>query len=74
MGWPLKENMAGVDLNWEMLARLDEAGSRVFLLGGTEEEVRGARERMEARFDGLCVVGTHNGHFDLSRNENETVL
>ena len=71
---PLKENMAGVDLTWEMLARLDEAGSRVFLLGGTEEEVRGARERIEARFDGLRVAGAHNGHFDLSGEENETVL
>ncbi len=71
---PLRENMAGVDLTWEMLARLDEAGARVFLLGGTEEEVRGARERIEARFDGLRVVGTHNGYFDLSGEENETVL
>ncbi len=71
---PLKENMAGVDLTWEMLARLDEAGSRVFLLGGTEAEVRGARERIEARFDGLRVVGSHNGHFDLSGEENETIL
>jgi N-acetylglucosaminyldiphosphoundecaprenol N-acetyl-beta-D-mannosaminyltransferase len=71
---PLKENMAGVDLTWEMLARLDEAGSRVFLLGGTEEEVRGARERIDARFDGLRVVGSDNGHFDLSGEENETVL
>ena len=71
---PLKENMAGVDLTWEMLTRLDEAGSRIFLLGGTGEEVRGAREQIEARFDGLRVVGTHNGHFDLSGEENETVL
>ncbi|MEE8346216.1 MAG: WecB/TagA/CpsF family glycosyltransferase [Dehalococcoidia bacterium] len=71
---PLKENMAGVDLTWEMLARLDEAGSRVFLLGGTGEEVRGARERIEARFDGLRVVGTHDGHFDLSGDENEAVI
>ncbi len=30
---PLKENMAGVDLTWEMLARLDEAGSRVLRRG-----------------------------------------
>ena len=71
---PLKENMAGVDLTWEMLARLDEAGSRVFLLGGTGDEVRGARDRIEARFGGLRVVGTHNGHFDLSGDENETVV
>ena len=71
---PFKENMAGVDLTWEMLAHLDEAGSGVFLLGGTGEEVMGARERIEARFDGLRVVGSYNGHFDLSGEENETIL
>jgi N-acetylglucosaminyldiphosphoundecaprenol N-acetyl-beta-D-mannosaminyltransferase len=71
---PLKENMAGVDLTWEMLARLDEAGSGVFLLGGTEEEVRGARERIEARFPDLRVVGARHGYFDVSGEENEAVL
>ncbi len=71
---PLRENMAGVDLTWEMLARLDEAGSRVFLLGGTGEEVRGARQRIEARFPDLRVVGAHHGYYDVSGEENETVI
>ena len=71
---PLKENMAGVDLTWEMLACLDEAGSRVFLLGGTEGEVRGARQRIEARFPGLQVVGARHGYFDDAGEENEAVL
>ncbi len=71
---PLRENMAGVDLTWEMLARLDEAGSGVFLLGGTEEEVRGAREGIEARFPDLRVVGDHYGYFDVSGEENESVV
>ena len=70
---PLKENMAGVDLTWEMLTRLDEVGSRVFLLGGTEEELRGARERIEVRFAGLHVVGAHHGYFDASGEESESV-
>ena len=71
---PLRENMAGVDLTWEMLARLDEAGSKVFLLGGTEEEVRGTRERIQARFPGLPVVGVHHGYFDVSGEENGAVV
>jgi N-acetylglucosaminyldiphosphoundecaprenol N-acetyl-beta-D-mannosaminyltransferase len=71
---PLKENMAGVDLTWEMLARLDEAASRVFLLGGVEEEVQGTRGRIEARFPNLTIVGAHNGYFDVSGEENEAVL
>jgi N-acetylglucosaminyldiphosphoundecaprenol N-acetyl-beta-D-mannosaminyltransferase len=71
---PLKENMAGVDLTWEVLARLDEAACRVFLLGGTEEEVQGARGRIEARLDRLRIVGAHHGYFDVSGEESAQVL
>ena len=71
---PLRENMAGVDLTWEMLRRLDEAGARVFLLGGTEEEVQGTKERIEIRFPNLTIVGARNGHFDVSGQENEAIL
>lgn len=70
----LKENMAGVDLTWEMLARLDEADSRVFLLGGTEEEVGGTGRRIAARLPGLQVVGARHGYFDVSGEESEAVL
>src|SRR3990172_11152852 len=61
---PLRENMAGVDLTWEMLARLHEAGASVFLLGGTQAEVDGAQERIGTRFRRLRIAGTHHGHFD----------
>ena len=71
---PLRENMAGVDLTWDVLARLDEAGSKVFLLGGTEEEVRGTQERIQARVPGLQVVGARHGYFDVSGEENEAVV
>ena len=70
---PLKENMAGVDLTWEVLARLDEAGSRVFLLGGTEEEVQDTRRRIEARFPNLTIVGARNGYFEESNRIVELV-
>jgi N-acetylglucosaminyldiphosphoundecaprenol N-acetyl-beta-D-mannosaminyltransferase len=71
---PLKENMAGVDLTWEMLAALDAAGATVFLLGGTEDELRGTTERVRARFPGLRIAGTHSGHFKTSGSENERVV
>ena len=70
---PLRENMAGVDLTWEMLARLDEVQGRVFLLGGTAEEVRRTREQIEARFDNLKVVGARDGYFDVAGPENKRV-
>ena len=71
---PLRENMAGVDLTWEMLARLDEAAASVFLLGGTQAEVSGARERIGARFPRLRIVGAHHGYFDRSGEENDRVV
>ena len=71
---PLKENMAGVDLTEEILARLDKARSRIFLLGGSEKEIQGTRRWIEARFPGLNVVGARNGYFDVQGEQNEEVL
>jgi exopolysaccharide biosynthesis WecB/TagA/CpsF family protein len=71
---PLRQAMAGVDLTWRMLARLDEAGASVFLLGGTEEEVRGARERIEARFQRLTVAGAHHGYVTRSAEATDAVV
>ena len=71
---PLKENMAGVDLTWEMLAALDEISASIFLLGGTDAELRGTEERIEARFARLRIVGAHSGHFDVRGGQNETVV
>jgi N-acetylglucosaminyldiphosphoundecaprenol N-acetyl-beta-D-mannosaminyltransferase len=71
---PLKENMAGVDLTWDMLAALDEISASIFLLGGTDAELRGTDERINARFPRLRIVGAHSGHFDVRGAQNETVV
>lgn len=70
----LKENMAGVDLTWQVLSELDEGACGVFLLGGTKAELDGTRARIEARFARLRVVGARNGHFDTQGRENEEVV
>jgi N-acetylglucosaminyldiphosphoundecaprenol N-acetyl-beta-D-mannosaminyltransferase len=71
---PLVENMAGVDLTWQMLAALPEAGATVFLVGGTNAELRGARREIESRFPDLRIVGTHSGHFDTAGAENDALI
>ncbi len=71
---PLRQHMAGVDLTWEMLARLDEARARVFLLGGTEQEVSATRHRIEARLRGLDVVGARHGYFRPTGEENDRIV
>ena len=71
---PLKENMAGVDLTWEMLTALDEIGATIFLLGGTQTELLGTQERLESRFPHLLVVGAHSGHFSLRGPQNDAIV
>lgn len=71
---PLPQNMAGVDLAWEMLARLADAGASVYLLGGAEEENRRARERIAQRLPALRIAGARHGHFDPRGDENERVV
>src|SRR4030067_1159129 len=49
--------MAGADLTEEMLAQLDRAHSRIFLLGGSEKEIQGTRRGVRGRFAGSQGVG-----------------
>jgi N-acetylglucosaminyldiphosphoundecaprenol N-acetyl-beta-D-mannosaminyltransferase len=71
---PLKENMAGVDLTWEMLEQLDAGGASVYLLGGTEHELGRTKERLNERFPNLHIVGAHTGHFQTKGATNERVV
>jgi N-acetylglucosaminyldiphosphoundecaprenol N-acetyl-beta-D-mannosaminyltransferase len=71
---PLKQNMSGVDLTWEMLAALDSTGASIFLLGGTEAELHGTRQRIEARFPPLRIAGAHSGHFNVRGPQNDAIV
>jgi N-acetylglucosaminyldiphosphoundecaprenol N-acetyl-beta-D-mannosaminyltransferase len=71
---PIKENMAGADLTWEMLSQLDTMQATAFLLGGTNDELHGTHKKIEQRFEGLRVVGARGGHFNTKGSENEAVI
>jgi N-acetylglucosaminyldiphosphoundecaprenol N-acetyl-beta-D-mannosaminyltransferase len=70
----MKENMAGVDLTWQMLSEFAQANATVFLLGGRVDELCGARKRIEERLPSLRIVGARQGHFDVAGPENEAVI
>jgi N-acetylglucosaminyldiphosphoundecaprenol N-acetyl-beta-D-mannosaminyltransferase len=70
----LPEPMAGVDLTWRMLDRLDEAGCSVYLLGGIRREVEGTRRRLEAKYRRLRLVGARDGYFRREGPENEALI
>jgi N-acetylglucosaminyldiphosphoundecaprenol N-acetyl-beta-D-mannosaminyltransferase len=71
---PLREHMAGVDFTWQMLRELAGVGASVFLLGGREDEVQGAREAIARRFPQLRIAGAHPGHFRTEGRANEEVI
>jgi N-acetylglucosaminyldiphosphoundecaprenol N-acetyl-beta-D-mannosaminyltransferase len=71
---PLKENMAGVDLTWLLLAELDAVAATVFLLGGTQPELEGTQARIKERFPQLRLVGAHTGHFKTKGPANDAVV
>lgn len=60
---PLPENMSGPDLTMEMLRQLEAAGASVYLLGGTADELGGARRRIELEFPALRISGSRDGYF-----------
>lgn len=74
VGTSLVEQMGGPDLTWPMLAALDEAEATVYLLGGTKDEVSGARRRIEERFQRLRIVGARDGYFRTRGSENDGVI
>ncbi|MEO8456419.1 MAG: WecB/TagA/CpsF family glycosyltransferase [Chloroflexota bacterium] len=68
LGRALPQAMRGVDFTWEMLSALDRAGLSVYLLGGTEDEVRLSEKRIRERLPGLSIAGAHQGHLSASDN------
>jgi N-acetylglucosaminyldiphosphoundecaprenol N-acetyl-beta-D-mannosaminyltransferase len=71
---PLPEAMAGVDLTWRMLEALAAAGSSVFLLGGTEDELGSTVSVLRERLPDLRIVGAKAGHFRMKGPANDDVI
>ena len=44
-------------------------GYRIFLLGGDTAVVEEAKRRLETRFVGLQIVGTHHGYFEEAQEQ-----
>ncbi|MEI7559851.1 MAG: WecB/TagA/CpsF family glycosyltransferase [Actinomycetes bacterium] len=66
---PLPERVAGVDLFQALISLADERHWRVAFLGSTDEVLAETRRIMAARFPGAEVVGSWNGYFDRSLDD-----
>lgn len=71
---PLKEKVAGVDLGRRVLSFAAEDGYRVFFLGGKPGVAEAAAAAMQKECPALTVCGVHDGYFDRSGSENDSVL
>ena len=63
LGDPLPERVTGIDLMFRLLELAQERGYRVFILGAKEDVLATAVARLEERYPGLVVAGSHHGYF-----------
>ena len=63
LGDPLPERVPGIDLMYELLARAERRGFRVFILGAKAHVLEAARTKVLARHPRLQLVGTRDGYF-----------
>lgn len=70
-GTPLKERVTGVELAPHLISYAAEAGLRVYILGASEDALRGALGNLRAQHPSLRIDG-QNGYF--SEEETSTVL
>ena len=66
LGTPVKASASASLFFYPLLERARQKGHGVYLLGAREEIVREAVERIEAQYEGIRIVGWHNGYFDVN--------
>lgn len=60
---PVPERVAGFDVTCELLRRMSKSGGGIFLFGAKPGVAEIAREKLEEKFPGIQIVGTHDGYF-----------
>jgi N-acetylglucosaminyldiphosphoundecaprenol N-acetyl-beta-D-mannosaminyltransferase len=66
LGHKLKGRVTGIDLMQNLLEVADKKGYRIFLLGGEEEVVKIAVNKIQGKYKNLTVAGYRNGYFKKS--------
>ncbi len=63
LGTPLKERVPGVEFAAALMEKMAGEGLSLYLLGSNPGVAELAKEKLEARYPGLRVTGTHDGYF-----------
>lgn len=70
----LHGRVAGIDFGNALLKASAARGERIFLLGGADGVAQSAKERLQARFPRLRIVGAYWGYFDRFGEENRVLI
>ncbi len=63
LGTPVKARVPGVELGENLAARCAANGWRLYLLGAKPGIAEAAAGKLEAKYPGLVIAGTHDGYF-----------
>ncbi len=58
--------IAGIDIMGEVLRISRDNGFRVYIVGATDENLKLAIDNIERTYEGINIVGSHNGYFSDS--------
>ena len=67
---PLRERVGGFDLANKLLEKCAPDGRTLYLFGGKPGIAERAKEKIEALYPGIEVVGTADGYFDEEKEKN----
>lgn len=70
---PISERVPGIELGERMLS-LADSSTPVFFMGGKPGIAEAAAEKMCEKYPSLVIVGTHDGYFKKSGEENDAVI
>ena len=63
LGNPVPERVAGFDIVCALLGRMAKTGDGVFLFGAKPGVAEMAKAKMEEKYPGIVISGTHDGYF-----------
>lgn len=63
LGTPLKQKLPGIEYAQNLMVRMAQEGKTLFLLGAKPGIAEAASAKLQEKYPGLKVVGTHDGYF-----------
>ncbi|MCL1997006.1 MAG: WecB/TagA/CpsF family glycosyltransferase [Defluviitaleaceae bacterium] len=64
----LSQRVAGIDLMLSFF-ELAPAGTTVYILGAKDGVAKMAKEKIEAKYKNIAVIGFHSGYFDITQEK-----